>query len=183
MYQPLIYKGRGGLQISVKPTTLNKNERQFLDDLKQWCINEEHEFLADKELYVLRNQSRGRGISFFEEGGFYPDFILWLIIDDQQYITFVDPHGLLRSRIFSDAKVQFSRKIKQIQEERFNDPKVQLNSFILSPTPYSTISASEEDVSKDKFTDLHVLFMYDDEETYIPHLFELMVSSTVAKKV
>ena len=178
LYQPLIFKGRGGLQISVKPTTLNKNESQFLDDLKAWCINEEHEFLADKELYVLRNQSRGRGISFFEEGGFYPDFILWLIIDDQQYITFVDPHGLLRSRIFSDAKVQFSRKIKEIQKDRFNDPDVHLNSFILSPTPFSTISASEEDVSKDKFTDLHVLFMYDDEDTYVQHLFELMTNST-----
>ena len=181
LYQPLIFKGRGGLQISVKPTTLNKNESQFLDDLKAWCINEEHEFLADKELYVLRNQSRGRGISFFEEGGFYPDFILWLIIDDQQYITFVDPHGLLRSRIFSDAKVQFSRKIKEIQNDRFNDPDVHLNSFILSPTPFSTISASEEDVSKDKFTDLHVLFMYDDEDTYVQHLFELMTAENMSK--
>ena len=181
LYQPLIFKGRGGLQISVKPTTLNKNESQFLDDLKAWCINEEHEFLADKELYVLRNQSRGRGISFFEEGGFYPDFILWLIFDDQQYITFVDPHGLLRSRIFSDAKVQFSRKIKEIQKDRFNDPDVHLNSFILSPTPFSTISASEEDVSKDKFTDLHVLFMYDDEDTYVQHLFELMTAENMSK--
>lgn len=179
LYQPLIFKGRGGLQISVKPTTLNKSERQFLDDLKEWCVKEEHEFLADRELYVLRNQSRGRGISFFEEGSFYPDFILWLIIDDQQYITFVDPHGLLRSRIFSDAKVQFSRKIKQIQQKRFNDPKVQLNSFILSPTPFATISASEEDVSKDKLTDLHVLFMYDDEDTYVQKLFELMIEGSV----
>ena len=129
----------------------------------------------------MRNQSRGRGISFFEEGGFYPDFILWLIIDDQQYITFVDPHGLLRSRIFSDAKVQFSRKIKEIQKDRFNDPDVRLNSFILSPTPFSTISASEEDVSKDKFTDLHVLFMCDDEDTYVQHLFELMTAENMSK--
>ena len=178
LYQPLIYKGRGGLQISVKPTALNKHERQFLFDLKAWCIAEEHKFLDDKELYVLRNQSRGRGVSFFEEGGFYPDFILWLIIDDQQHITFVDPHGLLRSRIFSDAKVQFSRRIKEIERDRLSDPQVQLNSFILSPTPFSTISSSEEDVSKEEFTRMHVLFMYDDEETYVEELFKLMTSST-----
>ena len=108
LYQPLIYKGRGGLQISIKPTTLNKHERQFFDDLKTWCVANEARFLADKELYVLRNQSRGRGISFFEEGGFYPDYILWLFIEDKQYITFVDPHGLGRARLNTDPKVQFS---------------------------------------------------------------------------
>lgn len=179
LYQPLIYKGRGGLQISIKPTTLNKNERQFLDDLKTWCVANEAGFLADKELYVLRNQSRGRGISFFEEGGFYPDYILWLFIEGKQYITFLDPHGLLRSRIFTDPKVQFSRKIKEIERDRLPDPDVHLNSFILSPTPFSTISASEEDVSKQQFTDLHVLFMYDDEDTYVQQLFDLVVTQEV----
>ena len=77
--------------------------------------------------------------------------------------------------------MQFSRKIKEIQKDRFNDPDVHLNSFILSPTPFSTISASEEDVSKDKFTDLHVLFMYDDEDTYVQHLFELMTAENMSK--
>ena len=45
------------------------------------------------ELYLLRNQSRGKGIGFFEAGNFYPDFILWLLVPDRQYVTFVDPKG------------------------------------------------------------------------------------------
>ncbi len=38
-------------------------------------------------------------------------------------------------------------------------------------------SASEEDEPKTRMTELHVLFMYDDEETYVEELFNLMISA------
>ena len=50
--------------------------------------------LQDKELYLLRNLSKGRGVGFFEAGNFHPDFIVWLIADGQEYISFVDPKGI-----------------------------------------------------------------------------------------
>lgn len=52
------------------------------------------DFFADKELYLLRNLSKGRGIGFFEAGNFHPDFILWLISGGRQLIAFVDPKGI-----------------------------------------------------------------------------------------
>ena len=32
---------------------------------------------------------------FFEAGGFYPDFILWVLKGNKQYVTFIEPHDLL----------------------------------------------------------------------------------------
>ena len=33
----------------------------------------------DRQVYLLSNLSKGRGIGFFEAGNFYPDFILWQV--------------------------------------------------------------------------------------------------------
>ena len=64
--------------IEVRPVHLNEGERDFVLDLREYY--EQHPaFFAGRELYLLRNMSRGRGIGFFEAGNFYPDFILWLV--------------------------------------------------------------------------------------------------------
>ena len=34
-------------------------------------------------------------MGFFEDSGFYPDFILWIKTGDAQRIVFVEPHGML----------------------------------------------------------------------------------------
>lgn len=68
-------------------------------------IEERTQFFEDKELYLLRNRSRGKGIGFFEAGNFYPDFILWLLMDGKQYVTFIDPKGICNLRGFGDDKV------------------------------------------------------------------------------
>lgn len=170
LYQPLIHVAQGSVGISVKPTHLNKHEKKFIEDLKIWCQANADEFLNGKELYVLRNQSRGKGISFFEEGNFYPDFIMWLLDDDKQYITFVDPHGLRHARSFDDSKVRFHETIKQIERERLQDDSVVLNSFILSPTRYIEISHWAGGAGIQMFHDHNVLFM-DDDQDYISFLF------------
>ena len=38
-------------------------------------------------MYMLQTQSRVESI--FEAGNFYPDFILWLVIGDQQRIVLI----------------------------------------------------------------------------------------------
>ena len=171
LYEPLIYVRHGAVGLTIKPTPLNRNEKQFVDDMRIWCEKEATGILGDKELYVLRNQSRGRGISFFDEGNFYPDFIIWLLVGDKQYITFADPHGLQHARSFSDSKVLFSKRIKEIESERLNDDDVSLNSFILSPTPFNRIKHWDESGEKQRFTDHHILFMYDDSESYVGEMF------------
>ena len=65
LYQPLIYVNSS--VIEVKPVSLNEGERDFVLDLQQHCSLNQN-FFKGKELYLLRNMSRGRGIGFFEAG-------------------------------------------------------------------------------------------------------------------
>jgi hypothetical protein len=135
LYRPLIYLRSDHVEVS--PVQLNDGERTFVLDLRTY-YERERSFFNDKELYLLRNQSRGRGIGFFEAGNFYPDFILWLVVGDRQYITFIDPKGLMHVKGEGDPKIQFYRTIKEI-ETRLGDPMVTLNSFIVSKTPYAEV--------------------------------------------
>ena len=50
--------------------------------------------LRDRELYLIRNLTRRRGVSFFDDYMYYPDFIVWLIDDDSQHVIFLGPEGL-----------------------------------------------------------------------------------------
>lgn len=79
LYQPLLTVE--GEAVKVTPVPLNEGEYNFIQDLKLYYENNE-DFFKDKQLYLLRNQSKGKGIGFFEAGGFYPDFILWILHDD-----------------------------------------------------------------------------------------------------
>lgn len=63
------------MDIEIKPVSLNKGEKAVVEDLKKY-YDENSVVFEDKELYQLRNRSRGSEISFFEAGNFYPDFIL-----------------------------------------------------------------------------------------------------------
>ena len=107
LYQPLLHLGKSQL-IEVSPVSLNDGERDFVLDLKKF-LDGNKDFGKDHELFLLRNVSK-RGIGFFEAGNFYPDFILWLLVDKKQYVTFVDPKGLRqltmehRTRRFSSTR-------------------------------------------------------------------------------
>ncbi|MHB8765659.1 MAG: DEAD/DEAH box helicase family protein [Deferrisomatales bacterium] len=130
LYQPLLYLDQK--IVEVTPAPLNQGERQFLEDLKRFHDSAGW-FFDDKQLYLLRNLSKGRGVGFFEAGNFHPDFILWLLVGDRQHVTFVDPKGI-RNLGFSDPKIGFHETIKEI-ERRLGDPAVSLASFIVSNTP------------------------------------------------
>ncbi len=134
LYQPLIYLDNQIVKIS--PAPLNKGECRFVEDLK--AFHDGHaDFFETRELYLLRNLSKGRGVGFFEAGNFHPDFILWLLADGWQDVIFVDPKGI-RNLGPSDPKIQFYRTIKEI-ERRLGDPAVRLQSFIVSNTPSTTM--------------------------------------------
>lgn len=116
---------------------------------------------------MLRNMSRGKGVGFFEAGNFHPDFILWMLVDGKQYVTFIEPHGLLHEGPASE-KILFHKRIKDV-EKRLNDPTVILNSFILSWTRHPQL---KWDNTPEELEDMHVLFMTDDRDRYIDKLFD-----------
>ncbi len=165
LYQPLVYASRG--VIEVKPVSLNEGERDFVLDLQQYC-SQNKGFFAGKELYLLRNMSRGRGIGFFEAGNFYPDFILWLLVAEKQYINFIDPKGLRNLKGPDDPKIMFYKTIKSIEDDlRSQDSMVTLNSFIVSNTRLPEVGWWNSGMTKEQFEERHVLFQQEDKGTYI----------------
>ncbi len=170
IYQPLFYlhkDAKSGVQI--KPVALNESENQFVCDLREYCEGH-HDFFADKEMFLLRNMSRGRGIGFFDAGNFHPDFILWLLCDGKQYVTFADPKGLGNLDVGSDPKILFYRKVKEIEKE-LDDNDLVLSSFILSITEYKDVKQGESRRSIEEFEAANVLFMKDRRTTYIEKMF------------
>ena len=161
LYQPLLYLDTHVVEIT--PAPLNKGEREFVEDLKAFHDGNT-DFFATRELYLLRNLSRGRGVGFFEAGNFHPDFILWLLAGGQQQVIFVDPKGI-RNLGRSDPKILFYETIKDI-EQRLGDPAVRLQSFIVSNTPSPTM-CKQWDMEKSEMQKRHVLFQEEDKDSYI----------------
>jgi len=174
LYQPLIYFKNNEV-VKLAPVPLNEGERDFVEDLKDYFTTNKTYF-DDKELFVLRNQSKGKGVGFFEAGNFYPDFILWLIVGSKQHVCFVDPKGLLRIHGFDDPKIRFHKEIKDIQN-RLGDPDVVLESFIVSNTYQREIdwwSAGKPEETN--FENHHVLFQKEDKSSYIERLFKIITA-------
>ncbi|WP_236692984.1 hypothetical protein [Aneurinibacillus tyrosinisolvens] len=166
LYNPLIYIRKNSTEIAVSPINLNEGERNFVFDLRKFYEGNTS-FFVDKELYLLRNKSKA-GIGFFEANNFFPDFILWLIYQGKQYITFIDPKGIRNLRGKNDAKIQLSVNIKEIENRlRIQDSSIVLNSFIISGTSYDAVSHWG---SKDELESLNVLFQNDD-DAYITKIF------------
>ena len=80
----MIHVEQGLTDIQVVPTALVDSEWKFIKDLTIY-LEENERIFEGKELYLIRNFSR-KGIGFFEESGFYPDFIMWYFNGSQEYI-------------------------------------------------------------------------------------------------
>ncbi|RZS97163.1 DEAD/DEAH box helicase family protein [Cecembia calidifontis] len=174
LYKPLVYidskKYRDLVRIS--PVALNKGEYQFVKDLKHFY--EKHpEIFEGKQLYLLRNSSR-KGIGFFEANGFYPDFILWLVEKNHQFISFIDPKGLRNIGGLDHPKIKFHKTTKDKIEAKvkLSDPEVTLNSFIVSPTRHAEVRHWSGGERIQDFNKHHVFFMEEQRDDYIRMLME-----------
>lgn len=174
LYRPLLHLG--GKAFEVTPVPLNVGEREFVEDLRGF-YDSNREFFSEHELYLLRNMSRGRGIGFFEAGNFYPDFIMWLVVADRQYVTFIDPKGLRNVDGFDNPKIKFARTVKEL-EKRLGDPTVCLNSFILSTTPIKAVGWWAGD-DMEEFRKNNVLFPHDERDSYIKSMLEKITREKV----
>lgn len=161
LYNPLLCSLSN--KIRIQPVGLEESEFQFVQDLKSWLEqNAARLQQTGEELYLLRNLVK-KGIGFFEAGGFYPDFILWRIWEEQgkqqQRIVFLDPHGLQHEGRGSE-KIEFSRMIKGVQQRMKN--VVELESIILSPPKTSRLFiANQWQLTERELQERHVFFMAD----------------------
>ena len=162
LYQPLLIER--GEKVESSPPGLKQSEHNFVKDLREYCILYKDSFLVDKEIFLLRNLSRGKGVGFFENTGFYPDFILWIKDAQGQRIVFIEPHGMLHARSYEqDDKAQLHERLPDFAEKiakRSVYKDVKLDSFIVSETPYQKLWGRYGDDSWDleRFTQAHILF-------------------------
>ena len=177
LYQPLLVADKGdGLKFS--PPGLNPGERRFVDDLRAYWSERQAE-TPDEELFLLRNQGRGAGIGFFDNYGFYPDFILWQMTGNRQRIIFIEPHGMLQAPSYAnDEKAQLHERLPALAKEisqRSEDPnvKVRLDSYIVSQTSFDDLRMRYDpgDWSREDFARRHILFPVRNENyDYVEHI-------------
>lgn len=145
LYQPLLIAKRGvGDRIQSTPPGLNEGETRFLEDLRSYWKAERNGTMKGRELFVLRNLGRGKGIGFFETRGFYPDFILWIKEGAKQRIVFVEPHGMLLEQggIHSE-KLKLGEKLREHSKaalSRSGLKQVTVDAFVVSVTGFDELS-------------------------------------------
>lgn len=174
LYQPLlVQKGNEGVKIS--PAPLEPSAENFVRKLKDWWKKQPAKWQGANKLFLLRNLSRGSGVGFYEEEGFFPDFILWIVSGTKQRIVFVEPHGLLMDSPAS-LKVDLWKRIADytaaITKEK---PGVTFDAWIITPTPYEKLKTrfsgydDKKGWKRERFHEAHVAFEDDD---YVSFLIE-----------
>lgn len=183
LFLPLLMENKD--VIEANPVLMNIGEGKFVIDLKKFFDESKENkngLFKSKELFLLRNFSRNKGLGFFEADNFYPDFILWIndIETNTLYINFIDPKGiLLLSKQEENPKIQFSTTIKEI-EKRVNSKSkmhnISLNSFIVSNTKHKdVIKHYNNKLSINEFNEINVYFQKDQQD-YIRKIIEKIIS-------
>lgn len=156
-YEPLLH-ARQGCEITVQPVPLNQGERRVVEKLESLARCDD-DCLQGRELFLIRNRTRGRGVSFFDDCDYYPDFIIWLKNDDSQHVIFLDPKGLGYYGREKRKKVELHTGIREIEERvRKDDQALRLHAYILSVTPPEKIS---EQRTKQEWEEDGVYFLQD----------------------
>ena len=174
LYAPVLATSGG--RVEIRPAGLNDGERRFVEELRRFCSDHPSD-LQGCSIYLLRNRSRGKGVGFFEEGGVYPDFLLWVNTQAVQHLAFIDPHGLIHARGEDDRKIRLAKRVKE-HEERLGRSDVRLDSFLFSETPYQAISSWGR--TQEELEASHMLFPQDRPQLSVRKMFELMGTLTAA---
>ncbi|WP_236979955.1 DEAD/DEAH box helicase family protein [Membranihabitans maritimus] len=177
LYMPLVSINEKKYRdlVKISPVALNTGEKRFMEDLKAYYESNK-EFFEHHNLYLLRNTSR-KGIGFFEANGFYPDFIMWLVSNEEQYIGFIDPKGLRNINGIEHPKIQFYKTIKSTIEPRIHakDDRMYLSSFIVSVTSFEQLKHWRGGDTIGEFNEKNVYFMDNQRSTYIERILEKML--------
>jgi len=169
LYLPLIAEESGDAaeKVDYSPPALNEGEEEVVRTIQQYFEDGDgQELLGDWEVYLLRNQSRGRGIGFLtgESGAqrFFPDFILWIKNDDHQHIIFLEPHGLaLEGDPLANHRVTFHDGIKDYEDDlvdRTGRTDVSLHSYVISQPSFTELRDRSRVDDRDGFHDEGIYF-------------------------
>ncbi len=156
-YIPLLYANEQEV-VQITPLPLNKGEYEFVKYLQDIVENAHVDFLRGKKIHLMRNLSRGKGISFFDDYSFYPDFILWVKDLSRQDILFIDPKGLVNFNPKVRSKVELHTRIKETEEKiQRKHSELFLHSYIWSQTPSHEIGTDVQ-MSEDAFHKKGIFF-------------------------
>ena len=127
-----------GLEVSVSPPGLGRNERDFVKDLRAfWTAHQGQDPFRHLEIHLLRNVPKV-GVGFFVHSGFYPDFILWARDqrDKVTHVRFLDPHGLHHGGLVGNTnRFEALRQLKVVsQQSDFQRARIKMDGFLLVAT-------------------------------------------------
>jgi len=125
--------------------------------------NDGQKVLDSWEVYLLRNQSRGKGVGLLSDGNrFFPDFIMWLQNEDAQHIVFLEPHGMVREgEPLEDHRVKFYEGIESYENElaeRTGKDHVSLHSYVISQTSLNDLRDLSRVDTREEFHDVGLFF-------------------------
>ena len=159
-YRPLLYADGRDRVVTVRPVPLNPDECMFVSGLESLIRSDGSAWPPGRELFLIRNLTRGRGVSFFDDFGYYPDFIVWLKDGGLQHMLFLDPKGLSRFGAREREKVNLNEAIKEVEERvREQEPNLRLHAYVLSVTRPEEIGG--EGHSQSVWEDRGVYFLND----------------------
>ncbi len=161
LYQPLLKDW--GEEAKVSPPGLNESEEKFISALRSYCRGQNGDAGSGRELFLLRNLTRSKGVGFFNTAGFYPDFILWVKeASGAQKVVFVEPHGMRNDDPPPyNEKVDLYLELRDLSDRiaRRCEQEVFLDSYIVSATPFHELSKRwGEGWTRERFARRHVLF-------------------------
>ena len=172
LYQPLLTVDGEGTTLRITPPALENSEEDFVKHLRSY-VRQPREDLAKKEIFLLRNQSRGKGIGFYVNEGFYPDFILWILEGSKQRIVFIEPHGMIHEPINeNNPKIMQFKRLRDFSYERFRGEHVQMDSFIISQTPLTKLRYRGGKGKQELQENWHILFPDENDLSYLSPIFQ-----------
>ena len=173
LYQPLFAVAPTDIPWRTTPPALEGSEKCFVEDLRRYTREQRERLLANKEIFLLRNQSRGRGIGFYQNEGFYPDFILWITEGAKQRLVFIEPHGMVHDAVNEhNEKITLFKRLRTLSYERFRDNHVQMDSFIISKTDFPILRRREGMDRQEFAEEWHILFRTEADPTYLSPIFQ-----------
>jgi len=173
LFQPLLVKMENDEVVTI-PTGLNEGEARFIQDLSQYLATRK----IAEGIYVLRNQTRGKGVGFFEYHGFFPDFILWIKNHLHQRIIFIDPKGLVHLNLEDNPKLDLYNHLRTEVQPMIKNPNVKLDAFIISVTPHKEAQeVHRRRIPIGEYEEKHLLFQEirrgEPNRGYVDRLFQI----------
>lgn len=181
LYYPLMHlENKNNLPLRMHPLAFDSpSEVKFVKDLQKFYESAAREkFFTRRSLYLLRNPATNKGVNFRLAGNFQPDFLLWVVEGDRQWLAFIDPKGIRNIKdLKNDPKINLYSEIKEY-EKALGDKNISLASFILSDTKFEDLINNPFEAPQEP-EERNVLFLKDGFDVYLPKLFNKMIGSPV----